>query len=364
MTRVLVLDDGPPEPSLDGSSLRLLTMLELLIELGYEVGFATWGWPAGPSGSLQMLTHLGIELPGQGDPIERLIADHASDYDIVVLSRLATASRLLNQVRDAAPAAYLVYDATFLGHLNSYRLAKRAGNAPLLVKALSERRDEIKIVNSVDAVIAVSDDDAALIREYGATCPVGVVTAAHMDPIAGLPARSDRSDAVFVGYFRNRDNQEAARRLVDAVWPAVARRLPEELLHLVGAAAPAWLGSSEPSWLRRHGKVIDIDPILRNAAVSPVPISGGTGIKTKILQSFAYGIPVVGTEDALRGIPVVDGEHVLRAETDMDLAEAVVRVLEDAELWARLSAGGTRLLSERFGRAAAVAGLRTVLVAP
>jgi glycosyltransferase involved in cell wall biosynthesis len=361
---VLVVDDQPPQVSRDGASHRMVAILGLLTDLGHSVDFASArGWPPGLQAPLQRLTALGVRVTGLDTSPETLIADHACEYDVVVLSRLDTATRLLGLVRRSAPGVPVVYDAMQIAHLNSYRRAKLAGSAALLRRSLAERRQELRVIASVDAIIAVSAPDATLMREYDARVPIAVVTGVHMDPPADRPPRGRRTGGLFVGYMRNLENELAARRLIEAIWPLVLEQMPDEPLHLVGAGTPDWIAAAarRRPWLRVHGGIRELDPLLLRAAVSVLPIRGGAGIKTKALQSLAYGVPVVATADGLRGIPVIDGEHALLGESDAELAGATASVLADARLWDRLSANGPALFAQRFGRAAARAGLSATL---
>jgi len=364
MSRILVIDEQPPQATRDGASQRMLTVLELLVEAGHAVDFvAAAGWPAALHAPRLRLERLGIGLPLLDDTAEGFVERDAARYDAIILSRLSTARRLLDAVRAAAPHAHVVYDAMNLEHVSSFRRAKVCGNAALLRHALLAQREERRVISSVDGIIAVSEPDAAWLREAGAGGSVGIVTGAHMEPHDDLQPRPAREGGVFVGYLGVLENELAVRRLVDLVWPLVVAERGPEPLHVVGAGEPPWLtklGERVP-WLHVHGAVADLGPLLRRVAVSVMPIAGGAGIKTKVLQCFAFGVPVVGTADAFGGIPAVPDEDVAVADSDAALAAAAVAVLDDPALWTRRSAAGPRLLREHFARADAAAGLHTAL---
>jgi glycosyltransferase involved in cell wall biosynthesis len=79
-----------------------------------------------------------------------------------------------------------------------------------------------------------------------------------------------------------------------------------------------------------------------------VPLIGGSGVKTKVLQSFARMVPVVATADGLRGIPAVHGVHVLRGESDAELAAAVVEILRNPARGREIAAQAATLLRTHF----------------
>ena len=88
--------------------------------------------------------------------------------------------------------------------------------------------------------------------------------------------------------------------------------------------------------------------------------SGG-GTKLKILNSLARGLPVVASREAAAGIDVIPGEHLLMADDDQSMADALVRVTRDGVLWRRLAENGRALVRERYVAEVAFAPLDEVL---
>jgi len=95
------------------------------------------------------------------------------------------------------------------------------------------------------------------------------------------------------------------------------------------------------------GDVDDIQPHLREASVVAVPLESGGGSRLKILEAFAAGIPVASTAIGSEGLEVSSGEHVLIAPRD-DLANAVVRLLQDRSLGSALALRARELVRRRY----------------
>jgi glycosyltransferase involved in cell wall biosynthesis len=95
------------------------------------------------------------------------------------------------------------------------------------------------------------------------------------------------------------------------------------------------------------GWVRDLDPLLDSAAALIAPLRYGAGMKGKVTQSLAVGLPVVTTQVGAEGLDAVDGEHLLSGVTARELAEQTVRLLRDPALWQRLSSRGQRLVAAR-----------------
>jgi glycosyltransferase involved in cell wall biosynthesis len=90
--------------------------------------------------------------------------------------------------------------------------------------------------------------------------------------------------------------------------------------------------------------VEDLTPYLARAGVFVVPLRAAGGMRVKILQALAQGIPVVSTRLGCEGIQVTPGHDILIADTPAAFANAVLRVLEDPSLAAYLSDNGRRLV--------------------
>src|SRR5438270_12953049 len=101
----------------------------------------------------------------------------------------------------------------------------------------------------------------------------------------------------------------------------VGARPPQALKTLAGQCAGVCL----------HGYVADAVPFWTHTAALAVPLLSGGGIRVKILEAMAMGLPVVSTTAGCEGLEVRDGEHLLIADTANEFARACAEVLQDKE---------------------------------
>jgi glycosyltransferase involved in cell wall biosynthesis len=80
------------------------------------------------------------------------------------------------------------------------------------------------------------------------------------------------------------------------------------------------------------GRVEDLAGAYRESAVFANPIRSGGGMRGKLLEAFACGIPVVSTAIGLEGIAARPGEHCDRVDDEDGFAAAILRLLADASL--------------------------------
>jgi glycosyltransferase involved in cell wall biosynthesis len=91
-----------------------------------------------------------------------------------------------------------------------------------------------------------------------------------------------------------------------------------------------------------------------------VPARAGSGMRVKILEAFARGLPVVSTTIGAEGIDVRHDEHLLIADSPADIAAAVARLLERPDEAARLARAGRALVETRYDWRTALGGLDSI----
>jgi glycosyltransferase involved in cell wall biosynthesis len=88
------------------------------------------------------------------------------------------------------------------------------------------------------------------------------------------------------------------------------------------------------------GEVPDIRPALWSSTLALLPMQRGTGIKNKLLEAWAAGVPVVTTPLACQGVPARDGDNLLVGKTPAELADKAVQLIHDLSLQNRLALQG------------------------
>jgi glycosyltransferase involved in cell wall biosynthesis len=220
------------------------------------------------------------------------------------------------------------------------------------------RTYEGRVCREADTVIAVSETDAAHLRRLapGArllVLPNGVDTTAfaHRQPSARNDGRADEAPTVlFTGTMDFRPNVDAMLWFAEAIWPRLHAARPGLRCLIVGKAPDARLlaAARRQDGLEVIGAVPDVRPFLAQAAVYVVPMRMGSGVRLKVLEAMAAGVPVVSTRMGLEGVAAVPGEHVLLADDPPAFAAAVLRLLADPALAARLAARARELVEERY----------------
>ncbi|HEU4976358.1 MAG TPA: glycosyltransferase [Baekduia sp.] len=366
---ILVVNPDVPPPDRDSGSLRLFRLLELLAADGHRLTLVG-RVGVGQAEAVRAVEALGVEVhpvdaerapvPVQAPPLDLQALLARVRPDVAWLSFFPTAEVYLPLLRRWAPATKVVVDTVDVHWVREARAAELSGSGADAARARQTREREAAAYGAADALVAVSADDAAALRELAPQVPVSVISNVHPPEPAG-PPRADRDGALFVGNFRHTPNVDAAVHLVRDVWPLVRAQLPGARLQLVGTAPPPAVQALAAADVEVTGWVPDTRPYVDGAAVSVAPLRYGAGVKGKIGEALAHGLPVVTTTVGAEGMDLEHGRDALVADTPEHFAAAIVAVHRDGRLWERLASGGRAAIERTLSPRAALDGLRGLL---
>jgi sugar transferase (PEP-CTERM/EpsH1 system associated) len=224
-----------------------------------------------------------------------------------------------------------------------------------------------------DGVLAVSDADRetfdriypGAIRRPVHVVPTGVDTE-YFEPSAGprIPnPESQIPSLIFTGSMDWLPNEDAMLFFSRDILPKIRAEVPNVQLAIVGRApTPAVKQLGEQPGVNVTGRVDDVRPSMRDAAVYVVPLRIGGGTRLKIFEAMAMGKAVVSTTVGAEGLPVVNGEHVVLADDPTAFARAVVDLLRDAPRRRQLEAAARTLVVEKYDWSAVAGELEEALI--
>jgi glycosyltransferase involved in cell wall biosynthesis len=217
-------------------------------------------------------------------------------------------------------------------------IARQLANMPGLRRMsasfeyLRALRYELKLLPKLDRIQVCSKENADVLLRYlpelrsrmDDNFRAGIDTRSYNFRLAGRTPNT----MLFLGSFRHIPNQEALQWFVRSVLPLIRQRMPEAKLVVVGSDPPPrhslpGLGDS----VDLRGFVPDVREPLSECAIFVCPILAGSGMRVKLLEAMASGIPVVSTYIGAEGLADTDGEYAALSDDPQGFADRCIDLL-------------------------------------
>lgn len=170
---------------------------------------------------------------------------------------------------------------------------------------------------------------------------------------ANIPATTFPESAaprlLFVGSLSYMPNIDGLLWFVRESWPLVLQALPAATLTIVGSAPlPRVSELHDGERIFVHADVESVDEYYLQTSVSIVPLRAGGGTRLKILDSFAFGRPVVSTTIGSEGLSVQDGRELLVRDEPAAFARACAELISNGTLRRQLVASARTLVEREY----------------
>ncbi len=262
------------------------------------------------------------------------------NFDVVQFEGLEMA-RFLPIVRQYQPNTKLVYDAhnaeSALQEVIYQVDKKNLKRLPIAIYSRIQAQRiahfEHIICQQVDAVIAVSEEDARILRPFRTDHKVTVVSnGIFADDYESNDGQLDLGNHVltFTGKMDYRPNIDAMLWFSEAILPLIHLQVPDVRLYIVGQKPHPRLETlRDKKNIELTGWVPKIRPFLHATHVYVAPLRMGSGTRLKILEAMASGCAVVATQIAAAGIADSAHEALIVADTEEAIAQNVIALLKN-----------------------------------
>ncbi|MDE3177655.1 MAG: glycosyltransferase [Pseudomonadota bacterium] len=326
--RVLFIDERTPDPTRDAGSVAILSHMAALQRLGFAVSFVSVGLEpdVGPLAAIGVACY---ERPFVAS-VENLLERQRDCYSAIYLHRMSVASRYLELARFHQPGARIVYSVADLHHVRLARQAAAEQREELRAPAERARLRELTAAWAADAVVTHSPAEAKILQRHMLPAKIFVVPWA-VEPHPVQTPFADRFGVAFIAGFGHSPNVDAAYELVDAIMPEIWKSHPQIKCLLVGADMPKSLRALASDRVEVIGAVADLAEVFERVRVTIAPLAFGAGLKGKVLDSLAAGVPCVCAPVAAEGFDFGPTLSELVGADAAELARGVVSMHEDVQ---------------------------------
>ena len=262
----------------------------------------------------------------------------SNDFKAVIVGFHHVAHQYYRDIRTYSPRSMLIIDSFDIAFVRQRRKAEISGDPRDIWRATEAKRRELAMYRRADMVLTVTEEDRRKLLEEAPDLRVGISTDIH--PLGEGRGGAERSGLVFVGNFKHDPNEDAMLYFASEILPSVRRLVPGVRLFVVGNSPTEKIAALAGEDIEVTGFVPDVEPYLQQAKVFVVPLRYGAGLKGKVGEALASGIPIVTTSIGAEGMDLVHRRNAMIADDPEDFAKCIAEVYSDKELWEHLAADG------------------------
>jgi glycosyltransferase involved in cell wall biosynthesis len=221
-----------------------------------------------------------------------------------------------------------------------------------LINLIKLKKFEQRILSRISTILCVSEEEAAFMQSRVPrqvkvwTVPNGV-DEEFFRP--GSPLENKKNYIILCSNLSVRRNINAAVWFTKCIFPKIKEQIPDAEFWIVGSnpTSEIWKLNSI-SGVHVTGTVNDIRNYYAKGKVFVAPYHFGAGTKLKVLEAMASGIPIVSTTVGCQGIDVINGQHLLIANTETDFSERVIELLGNSQRAQKLAAAAQALVRDKY----------------
>ncbi len=344
--KVLIVSYNFPRPDKSSGELRFVGILEILCnfwDMDFCVANSHAEWNSGEDmiPYIDKLEAMGIRvLRPTKEAFNTAVSENEYVGAYFCLFRIA--EEMMPLFKMARPGAFTIVDSVDVHYAREETQAKLG--AVEMSQVLETKKRELGVYRAADVAIAVSKDDYKLLTEKEGLTNVFLVPNVVRE-YPRVPGKR-KPIVVFIGSYAWYPNPEAVQWFTKSIWPKILKANPKAEVLIIGSdPTPEVLALANVPGVKVLGYVPETKPYLDMAAVSVAPLLVGGGMKGKVNEAMAHGIPVVATGIGAQGFDVVNGKHMMVTDNPDEFAASVIKLLKDEKKQREMGLAGQQFNS-------------------
>ncbi len=355
--KLLIIGWGWPQPNATAAGVRLLQLAEYFLNFGYLVTFVA---TANENEYAEDLKCLGIQTKQvflNCDSFDGFITE--LQPEIVLFDRFLTEEQFGWRVTAQIPNALRILDTEDLHSLRYVREQCFKQHIPFSTERWlqdDKTKREIASIYRCDLSLIISDYEMQLLEQ---------ILDSNLDVLHHLPFMLDRldiplitpnfesrSDFIFIGGGKHAPNIDAIKYLKNDIWPKIRKQLPNASMNIYGAYLPQQIQELNDNQTRFciHGKIKNVQEVMKSAKVCLAPLRFGAGIKGKLLQAMQFGTPSVTTKIGAEGMHGKMDWNGSITDNEKDFINAAIDLYKNKTKWEQAQNNGYELIQSRYNK--------------
>lgn len=366
---ILVVDHYIPQPDRDAGSRSIFQMMKTLVEMGFGVTF----WPENlyrDPAYVGLLQQAEVEVIYGSAHVGRFaefMQERRGLYDAALLCRPHVAAKFIDVLEGTPEITRLFWGVD----LHFCRMASGEGSGADIDEINRMRELELDICRRVDTPLYPAEEEAALLRnDHGIASARAIPAYAFVVENAGVVRRRIVQRAsrltrtlLFVGGFGHPPNREGIVWFVNEVLPRLNADEARFHVKIVGSTPPRDVLDLQSAHVEICGFVADDDlsQMYGQVDIAIAPLLHGGGVKGKVIEAMARGVPVVTTPIGAQGLPDTADRLIGIAIDAASFASAIVDTISDPAATVDRTERALMFVTQNYSSAAIAEVFRSVL---
>lgn len=347
---ILVIDHYVPHFDKDAGSKTIFTWLNIFIDLGIQVTFIGDNFYRHEPYT-SFLQQLGIEViygSAYADNWYDYLKKNLKYFKFVLLSRTNTAEKYLDSICfikgkydiKSLMTLYYPHDLSFLRFFREYEFTK---NKYILHEAKNIKKKEYELFTKFDVVLLPSLVEKEIVKREFPHKEILVIPPFSYSanfPLSKNDSFQERKGLLFIGGFSHRPNYYGIKWFIEQeIWKNIKQKIKDIEFYIAGSNIP-----KDIEILGLYDKQIKIlgylseeklNELYNEIRIVIAPLTFGAGIKGKIIETIAHGVPVVTTTIGAEGI--ANSENIMFVcDTPSDFTGSVSKLYTNEEMWHKI----------------------------
>ena len=338
---ILIIDHYVPHFDKDAGSRTIYQYIELFVKLGYNVKFLGDNFYKHEPYT-ELLQQMGVEVLYGVWYLKHWqdwIKENSAQLDFVYLHRGHIASKYVDFIKEntAAKIVYNAVDFSFLRELRQYAITK---DPQYLRQANQSKTREMNIFNLSDVIITISEHEKAVLKQQLPHKQITVIPTFIYDeefPLSKNNNFNSRTDITFVGGFKHEPNEDGILWFLEKIYPILQKTIPKTRINIIGSGPTEKILKFQSDLINVTGFVSDeeLKEYYSKTRVIIAPLRFGAGVKGKIIEAIAEGIPTVTTVVGAEGIP--ESKNILKiTNSEEKFASKILSIYQDKKTWEQI----------------------------
>ncbi len=389
MKKLLIIANKEVYPALDGGSLAIQNLTQKFIKLNYKIDLVAITkkndsldkkiYKSTINNNINQIVfhkNMSLNLKALMNSLlcnnsyqanrfySRYIKDYIqmlidkNDYEIIIFESIFT-TVFLNKIKIKS-SVKIILRAHNLEHEIWENLSEKNFFKKIIyfVLALQIKKMEKTIPEDVDYIFTISNEDFRFFKKL-------FPKKTHNIPVTFNVKKSEKqkikNSIVHLGAMDWKPNLEGMSWFLKSVFPKILNSKHIINVYIAGKKMPAKFLKKQLKNTKIESKIANAESYISNKEVLFVPLFSGSGIRIKILEGMALGIPVITTTKGAQGIPCSNGKNILIADNADDFFDSIELLINDKNYAKKIGVNGQKIIQEHFSEMTVVNKIKEIV---